>query len=171
MPSTLVRSLPLGVLCLTVVLSGCGGFSPAGQPTDTTPTTPAATATPPTTTDPPLTTDGPSTVTDSPPGSSVSSTTEPVSRGGLLVVEIAGADRQANESEVISYDRTVFARSQTLDETVTDAVSANATQRRDLSPREVQRVEAVVDEYDAPTGDVVVSKNGTVVRISLAYEL
>lgn len=101
----------------------------------------------------------------------MSSTTEPVSRGGLLVVEIAGADRQANESEVISYDRTVFARSQTLDETVTDAVSANATQRRDLSPREVQRVEAVVDEYDAPTGDVVVSKNGTVVRISLAYEL
>jgi hypothetical protein len=101
----------------------------------------------------------------------VSPTTESVSRGGLLVVEVVSADVQANESEAIPYDPTVFARSPTLDETVTDAVSANATQRRDLSAREVQRVETVASEYDASTGDLVVSKNGTVVRISLAYEL
>jgi hypothetical protein len=154
-----------------VVLPGCGGVSPAGQPTDAAPTTTTATATPPTAPDPSLTTDGPSTVTDSSPSSPVSPTTESVSRGGLLVVEVVSADVQANESEAIPYDPTVFARSPTLDETVTDAVSANATQRRDLSAREVQRVETVASEYDASTGDLVVSKNGTVVRISLAYEL
>jgi len=170
MPSTLARSLPLGVLCLTVVLSGCGGFSPADQPTDATPTTPATPATP-TATDPLLTTDGPSTVTDSAPGASMSPTTETASLGGLLVVEVVGDGARANESEALSYDRTVFARSPTLDETVTDAVSANATQRRDLSSREVQRVETVADEYDASTGEFVVSKDGTIVRISLAYEL
>jgi hypothetical protein len=81
------------------------------------------------------------------------------------------ADVQPNESEAVTYDRTVFARSPTLNKTVVDAVSANATQRRDLSAQEVQRVETVANEYDASTGDFVVSKNGTVVRIALAYEL
>jgi hypothetical protein len=81
------------------------------------------------------------------------------------------ADGQPNESEAVTYDRTVFARSPTLNKTVVDAVSANATQRRDLSAQEVQRVETVANEYDASTGDFVVSKNGTVVRIALAYEL
>ena len=101
----------------------------------------------------------------------MSPTTETASLGGLLVVEVVGDGARANESEALSYDRTVFARSPTLDETVTDAVSANATQRRDLSSREVQRVKTVADEYDASTGEFVVSKDGTIVRISLAYEL
>lgn len=171
MPSTFARQVPRGVVCLMIVLSGCGGFSPTGQPVDTATTTPTTTDTPSTTTESSPATDTPPTVTDSSPGSPASPTTETVSRGGLLVVEVVGTGTQPDESEVIRYNQTVFGRSPILDTAVTDAVSANATQRRDLSATEVQRVETVTDEYNASTGDFVVSKNGTVVRVSLAYEL
>ncbi len=52
-----------------------------------------------------------------------------------------------------------------------EAISENATQVRDLSPREVQQVESIANEYDEPTGGFFIRKNGTKVRISLGYEV
>mgnify|MGYP006276811181 FL=1 len=76
-----------------------------------------------------------------------------------------------NKSRTVEYNETVFNESPTLDEAVLEAVSTNATQTRDLSSQEVERIEAVSDGYDKPTGGFVVVKNRTAVRISLGYEL
>lgn len=168
MPSNIAHSVSVAVLCLVVVLSGCGG----SPPTDT------ATA-PPTDTDtsrqtietPTATTEAPPTAADSPPGSTASPTTEPASRGGLLVVEVVEAGTRVNESGTVQYDRAVFDRSPTLDDAVTEAVSTNTTQRRDLSGQEVRRIESVADGYNRSISDLAVVKNGTMIRVSLAYEL
>jgi hypothetical protein len=165
MPSNPGHLVSLGTLCLLIVLSGCGGTPPADQPTDA-----------PTATDSPrqptktltATTEIPSTTTDLPPDSTASPTT--VLRGGLLVIDIVETETGANASDPIRYDQATFNRSPILDDAVTEAVSTNATQRRDLSGREVRRVESVADAYDRSISELAVSKNGTVVRVSLAYE-
>jgi hypothetical protein len=165
MPSNVGYSVSFATLCLLIVLSGCGGVPSAGQPTDA-----------PTATDSPLqptetltaTTEAPSTTADSPPDPTPSPTT--VLRGGLLVVDIVGTETGTNASDPVRYDQATFNRSPILDDAVAEAVSTNATQRRDLSGREVRRVESVADAYDRSISELAVSKNGTVVRVSLAYE-
>lgn len=168
MPSKIANPVSLVGLCLVVVLSGCGG----SPPTDTATATPTDTDTPRQTVEmSTTTTDDPSTVTDSPPSPTASPMTETASRGGLLVVDVVATGPQANGSGTVQYDRAVVDRSPTLDEAITEAASTNATQRRDLSGREVRRVESVADEYNRSISELVMSKNGTVVRVSLAYEL
>jgi hypothetical protein len=165
MPSNVGHSVSLATLCLLIVLSGCGGAPSAGQPTDA-----------PTATDSPrqptetltATTEAPSTTADSPPDPTPSPTT--VLRGGLLVVDIVGTETGTNASDPVRYDQATFNRSPILDDAVAKAVSTNATQRRDLSGREVRRVESVADAYNRSVSEFAVSKNGTVVRVSLAYE-
>ena len=168
MPSNVGHSVSLATLCLLIVLSGCGGAPPAGQPTDAPPATdsprqPMETLT--------VTTEPHSTTTDSPSDSTAAPTTTTVPRGGLLIVDIVGSDTRTNASGAIRYERANFDRSPTLNDAITDAVSTNATQRRDLSGREVRRVESVADAYNRSVSEFAVSKNGTVVRVSLAYEV
>lgn len=87
-----------------------------------------------------------------------------------MIVEVVRAETGANGSGPVRYDRAAFNRSPTLDDAVTEAVSTNTTQRRDLSGRDVRRIESVADAYDRSISEFVISKNGTVVRVSLAYE-
>lgn len=158
MLSNFGKLLLVGIPCLIVALSGCSGFSPAGQPTDTT--------------DGPSTvTDVPSTVTEVPPKPTESPTTETVSRGGLLVVEPVENTTGANESKIVQYNQTRLSQSPTLNDAVTEAISTKTTQQRDLSGQEVQRVESVAEVYNAPTGGFILLNNETGVRVSLAYEL
>lgn len=135
----ITHPVSLAVLCLVVVLSGCGGSPP--------------------------------TAADSPPSPTASPTADPVSWGGLLVVDVVETGTRTNGSGPVQYDRAVVDRSPTLDDAITEAASTNATQRRDLSGRGVRRVEPVADGYNRSVSDLVVVKNGTVVRVSLAYEL
>jgi len=168
MPSNIVHPVSLAVLCLVVVLSGCGG-SPR---TDTTTAPPTDTDTPRQTIETSTaTTEAPPTAADSPPSPTASPTTESVARGGLLIVEVVATGTQVNESGPVQYDRAIFDRSPTLNDAVTEAVSTDTTQRRDLSGQEVRRTESVADEYNRSISELVVSKNGTVVRVSLAYEV
>lgn len=168
MPSKVGHSVSLATLCLLIVLSGCGGAPPPGQPTDApsvtdSPRQPMETLT--------VTTEPPSTTTDSPSDSTAVPTATTVPRGGLLIVDIVGSDTGTNASGAVRYERANFDRSPTLNDVITDAVSTNATQRRDLSGREIRRVESVADAYNRSVSEFAVSKNGTVVRISLAYEV
>lgn len=158
MPSNFEKLLLVGLPCLMVALSGCGGFQPAGQPT--------------TTTDGPSTaTDEPSTVTDAPPEPTESPTTETVARGGLLIVEVEENATVANESAVVQYNQARFSRSPTLNDAVRKAASTKTTQQRDLSGQEIQRIESVAEAYNASTGGFLVLRNESVVRVSLGYEL
>jgi hypothetical protein len=88
-----------------------------------------------------------------------------------LIVDVVGSDTRTNASGAVRYERANFDHSPTLNDAITDAVSTNATQRRDLSGREVRRVESVADTYNRSVSEFAVSKNGTVVRVSLAYEV
>lgn len=88
-----------------------------------------------------------------------------------MIVEFVGNTTGVNETEAVRYDQAVFNRSPTLDDAVTEATSTTTTQSRDVSEREIQRIESVVDVYNESTGGVVVVKNGTAVRVSVAYEL
>jgi hypothetical protein len=166
--SNVGHPVPLATLCLLIVSSGCGGVPPAGQPTDA----PTATDSPrqPTETFA-AATEPPSTTADSPSDPTAVPATTTVSRGGLLIVEVVRAETGANGSGPVRYDRAAFNRSPTLDDAVTEAVSTNTTQRRDLSGRDVRRIESVADAYDRSISEFVISKNGTVVRVSLAYEV
>jgi hypothetical protein len=85
-------------------------------------------------------------------------------------VEIVENTTETNESDIVQYNQTIFTRSPPLDNAVTEAISTNTTQTRDLSPQEVQQVESVADAYNKPTGGFVVLKNRTKVHISLGYE-
>jgi hypothetical protein len=134
-----------------VALSGCSGFSPTSPPN--------------------ATTDGTSTVTDVPPNPTESPTTETASRGGLLIVEPVENTTVTNDSELVQYNQTRFSQSPTLNDAVTEVTSTKTTQQRDLSSQEIQRVEAVTKAYNASTGEFVVLRNGTVVRVSLGYEV
>jgi hypothetical protein len=78
---------------------------------------------------------------------------------------------ETNESEIVQYNQTVFTRSPSLNGPIAEAISENATQIRDLSPQEVQQVESVANEYNKSTGEFIIRKNGTTVRISLGYEV
>jgi len=158
MPSNFEKLLLVGIPCLMVALSGCGGLPPASQPT--------ATADEPSTM-----TDEPSTMTDEPPSSTESATTETVSRGGLLIVDPVENATLANESEMVQYNQTRFSKAPTLNNAVSEATSTRTTQQRDLSGQEVQRIESVAEAYNASTGEFLVSKNETAVRVSLGYEL
>jgi len=151
MPSNLERRLLAGIVCVLVVMSGCSGLSSEPQPTTTT-------------VEPAPVTDAQSTPTAPP-------TTADISRGGLLIVESVGNTSGANASDVVRYDRTVFGRSPTLDDALTEAVSTTTTQQRDLSGQEIQRIESVADAYNVSTGGFVVHKNGSAVRVSVGYEL
>jgi hypothetical protein len=133
-----------------LVVSGCSGFSPTNQSTATTDESPTA--------------------TDASPSPTQSSVSETPSRGGLLIVEIVEHTTETNESEIVQYNQTIFTRSPPLDDAITEAISTNMTQTRDLSSQEVQQVESVADKYNKPTGGFVVLKNGTKVHISLGYE-
>jgi hypothetical protein len=97
--------------------------------------------------------------------------TETAARGGLLIVEVVQNETTLNNSGTVEYNGTVFSEAPTLDEAVAEAVSTNATQTRDLSSREVERIEAVAAGYNTSPGGFVVVKNRTAVRISLGYEL
>jgi len=77
---------------------------------------------------------------------------------------------ELNSSEVVAYNAIIVSEAPTLDDAITDAISMNSTQTRDLSSDEVKRVESVADAYDQPTGGFVISKNGTAVYVSLGYE-
>ena len=85
-------------------------------------------------------------------------------------MEVVENTTETNQSEIVQYNQTIFAQSPLLDDAVTEAISTNSTQTRDLSPQEVQEVESVADEYNRLTGGFVVLKNGTTVHISLGYE-
>lgn len=87
-----------------------------------------------------------------------------------MVVDFVENRSEVNESEVVAYNGTIVGEAPTLDDAIADAISTNTTQTRDLSSREVRRVEAVAEAYGVPTGGFVVSKNGTMVRVSLGYE-
>jgi hypothetical protein len=151
MPANFRKLLLIGFPCLIVALSGCVGFSPISTQN--------------------ATTDRPSTVTDIPPNATESPVTETASRGGLLIVEPVENATVTNESEVVQYNQTRFSQSPTLNDAVAEATSTKTTQQRDLSIQEIQRIEAVAEAYNAPTGEFVVLKNGTVVRVSLGYEV
>jgi len=158
MPSNVRTLLLVGVLCLMVALSGCGGFPPASQST--------ATADEPSTA-----TDKSPTATDVPPSPTESPTTATVSRGGLLIVDPVENTTVSNESEIVQYNQTKFSQSPTLNDAITEAASTKTTQQRDLAGQDVQRIESVAEAYNASTGGFLVSKNETVVRVSLGYEL
>ena len=151
MPSNFRKLLLVVLPCLIVALSGCSGFLPTSTPT--------------------ATTDGPSTVTDVPPNATESPATEIASRGGLLIVEPVENATVTNESKIVQYNQRIFSQSPTLNDAVTEVTSTKATQQRDLSSQEIQRIEAVAEAYNAPTGEFVVIKNGTVVRVLLGYEM
>jgi hypothetical protein len=87
----------------------------------------------------------------------------------VLTVEIV-ENTTANQSEIVQYNQTIFARSPELDNAITEAISSNSSQTVGLTPQEVRQVESVADEYNKPTGGFVVLKNGTTVHISLGYE-
>ena len=144
------KPVAVGLLCLMLAVSGCSGFSPTNQSTATTDKSPTATN-----------------MSPSPTQSPVPETPSP---GGLLIVEVVENTSETNQSEVVQYNQTIFAQSPLLDDAVTEAISTNSTQTRDLSPQEVQEVESVAGEYNKPTGGFVVLKNGTTLHISLGYE-
>ena len=145
------KPVAVGLLCLMLAVSGCSGLSPTNQSTATT-------------------TDKSPTTTDASPSPTQSPVPETPSPGGLLIVEVMENTTETNESEIVQYNQTIFAQSPLLDDAVTEAISTNSTQTRDLSPQEVHEVESVADEYNKPTGGFVVLKNGTTVHISLGYE-
>lgn len=149
MPSSNCKLFTIGLLCLMVAVAGCSSFSPT--------TTATADESPAATTVAPSPTQSPS--------------PEAPSRGGLLTVEIVDRTAETNESEIVQYNQTVFTRSPSLNGPIAEAISENATQIRDLSPQEVQQVESVANEYNKSTGEFIIRKNGTTVRISLGYEV
>lgn len=145
---------------MMMILSGCSGSPPTSESTNT--ATPRQSAT-----------DISSSPVDAAKNRTETPTikTETAARGGLLTVEVVPNETTLNKSRTVEYNETVFNESPTLDGAVLEAVSTNATQTRDLSSQEVERIEAVADRYDKPTGGFVVVKNRTAVRISLGYEL
>lgn len=151
MPSTFGKPVAVGLICLMLAVAGCSGLSLTNQSTATTDESP--------------------TTADASPTPTQSPVPQTPSRGGLLTVEIVDNTTGTNQSEIVQYNQTIFTQSPPLDDAVTQAISTNMTQTRDLSPQKVQEVESVADEYNMPTGDFVVLKNGTTVHISLAYEL
>ena len=144
------RVLPISFVCLLLVLSGCGAV-PSASPTDVSPA-------------------GTTTASPTPPTETPTVTPETTAPEGLLVVDFVENRSEVNESEVVAYNGTIVGEAPTLDDAIADAISTNTTQTRDLSSREVRRVEAVAEAYGVPTGGFVVSKNGTMVRVSLGYE-
>jgi hypothetical protein len=148
------RTLLIGSVCPLLVLAGCGA-APSASPTpaDRSPT---------------------GTTTPSPTPSSDTPTTTPATETivpeGLMIVDVVENRSTVNESEVVAYDETIVGEAPTLDNALAEAISTNSTQTRNLSSRAVSRVEAVAEAYDVPTGEFVVSKNGTLVRVSLGYE-
>lgn len=112
----------------------------------------------------------PTTTTETQPASAASPTAEP-SRGGLLMLEVVGTAADVNGSDAVRYDRTTVGRSPTLDDALREASATAETQRRDLSADELQRVESVADAYNASTGDFVILRNDTAVRVEIAYEI
>lgn len=151
------KTSAVGIVCVMMLLSGCSGFQPANQsPSTTTPGTSIA--------------DTPSTPTGTSENSTKTSTAETVAPEGLLIVEIVENGTKWNDSETVQYNQTIFNQAPTLDEAVSEAVSTNSTQTRDLSSQEVKQVELVAEEYNKPTGRFIILKNGTAVRISLTYE-
>lgn len=168
MTSKLVEIFSVGILCILLLLSGCSGISPI----DTTSSDPSATetakdeieSTTPTTAGGLL---ADTSTSKKPTNSPIDETSAPE---GLLIVDVVENEQGLN-NEVVQYNRTIFNQSPTLDDAVTEAIIINSTQTRDLSSQEVRRVERVAGEYDKPTGEFIVSKNGTIVDISIGYEM
>jgi sulfur carrier protein ThiS len=148
------RLLSVGCVCFLLVLAGCSavpGASPA--PTDQSPTG--------------TTTASPTPLSDTHTATPETETTAP---GGLLIVDVVANRSTVNDSTVVAYNGTIVGQSPMLDDAITAAIAANATRTEDLSSRELDRVEAVAGDYGVPTGEFVVAKNGTLVRVSLGYE-